>query len=320
MNLNAAAIAESRATIPVELRGSPQYVSEALSESAGVPVVVKVESTNPIGCFKGRGTWLAVRALMQEGVVTTRAGIATASSGNFGQGVAYAGRAFGVPVVVFVRRDANPAKVERMRRLGADVVDTDPGVDLHDASREFAQRHGMYHLVDGRHPLIAIGAGTMAVEITEAVEAGALPHLGSAFIPVGDGALISGIGAWLRHASPATRVVGVQSAAAPAVTVSWRAKQRVVMPANSFADGIDVASPNQVALTAMERLVDDMVLVPEDAIRGAQAELTSELGLTVEGAAAAAWAAVRQAHDVAGAILIVITGSTVRPGELQWHI
>ncbi len=75
-------------------------------------------------------------------------------------------------------------------------------------------------LLDGRHPLIATGAGSMAVEITNAIEAGRLPPLGSAFIPVGDGALITGVGTWLRHASPATRIVGVQSEAAPAMALS----------------------------------------------------------------------------------------------------
>jgi threonine dehydratase len=320
LELQAKDIGASRTSIPAELRDSPQYVSEALSERIGEPVVVKIESTNPIGCFKGRGSWLAVGQLAREGSISRDVGIVTASSGNFGQGVAYAARPLGIPVTVFVQENANPAKLERMRRLGARVIVAEPGSDLHEASFEFASQRGQYHLLDGRHPFIATGAGTIAVELTDAIDAGHLPRLVSAFIPVGDGALITGIGTWLRHASPATRIVGVQSEAAPAMTLSWRAKRPIDAPASSFADGIDVASPNDVALTAMEHVVDDMRLVSETSIRTAQAELTADLGLTVEGAAAAAWAAIRADPQASGPTLIVITGSTVRPGELRWHV
>ena len=110
-------------------------------------------------------------------------------------------------------------------------------------------------------------------------------------VPVGNGALINGVGSWLRHAAPGCRVVGVQAEAAAAMTLSWRAGHPVdTDSAATYADGIAsrVAIPRAVEL--MRGRVDDMITVSEDALRAAQAELTDELGITVEGAAAASWA------------------------------
>jgi threonine dehydratase len=114
-------IRAARTRIPAAFRDSPQLIAEALSERAGVPVIVKVESANPIGCFKGRGTWLAVAELIAHGAVGERRGLVVASAGNFGQGVAFAGRAMHVPVLVYAATTANTAKVAAMRRLAAEV-------------------------------------------------------------------------------------------------------------------------------------------------------------------------------------------------------
>ena len=103
--------------------GSPQYVHEGLSGRLGVPVIVKVETVNPIRSFKGRGTWLAVHGLAGEGRIGADRPILCVSAGNFGQGVAYAARALGIPAVVFVSRHANRGKVGRMRALGAEVIE-----------------------------------------------------------------------------------------------------------------------------------------------------------------------------------------------------
>ena len=90
------------------------------------------------------------------------------------------------------------------------------------ASEGHARDRGARLLVDGEDPRIATGAATLAVEVTDAVDAGALPALGTAYVPVGNGSLIVGVGAWLRFAAPGCRVVGIQSEAAPSMTLSWR--------------------------------------------------------------------------------------------------
>ncbi len=303
--------------VPAAFRDMPQFVSEPLSDAMGRPVVVKAESANPIGCFKGRGTWLTIEAMAAGGEVGEGSGLVAASAGNFGQGVAYAARAHRVPFVVFAAKNANAAKVAAMRRLGAEVRLAGEDFDAaREAAAEHAARSGWRLIVDGADPRIAIGAGTMAVELTNAVERGELPPLDALYVPVGNGALIAGVGTWLKAAAPATRVIGVQATGAPAMTNSWRERRAIETPSvDTVADGIAARVPVAEALEIMWRVVDDMVLVDDEAILGAQRELSAALPFTVEPSAAAAWAAMRNAPAGAGAIGFILTGGNLPPAK-----
>ena len=302
----------ARERIPRVFRDTPQYVSEPLSNELGVPVVVKVETVNPIGCFKGRGTWLALAELLASGAVGEGRGIVVASAGNFGQGMAYAGRAMAVPVIVFAAENANRSKVAAMSRLGADVRQV--GEDF-DAARVAAAAHaaasGWELLVDGADPWIAIGAGTMACELTDAIAAGDLPALGAVYVPVGNAALVNGIGTWMRQVASQTRVIGVQAAGAPAMTLSWRARRAIETErADTVADGIAARVPIPEALSLMLEVVDEMHLVDDPAIIDATARLTQALPLSIEPSAGAAWAAAlqdRPPHPIA----LILTGGNV---------
>jgi threonine dehydratase len=309
--LEAAAIRAAHGRIHPAFVHSPQYIHEGLSARLGVPVIVKVETVNPIRAFKGRGTWLAVHGLLEEGRIGPSRPVVVASAGNFGQGVAFAARAVGIPAVVYVSHRANRAKVARMRALDATVIEVDGDFDdARAGSERHAEQRGAELLVDGDDPRTATGAATMALEITDAVDAGDLPAPAVVSVPVGNGALINGIGAWFRAVAPDSRVVGVQAEGAPAMTVSWRAGRPIdTDSAVTYADGIAtrVAIPRAVAL--MPGRVDDMVLVAEDAIHAAETELTAELGITVEGAAAASWAALLAGPPPAGPAVVIITGS-----------
>lgn len=272
---------------------------------------------NPIGCFKGRGTWLAVRQLAAEGRVGESSGLVVASAGNFGQGVAYAARALDVPVRVFGSLRANPAKVDAMRLLGAEVRLV--GEDFDDARAEaatFADAQGWQLLVDGQDPWIAVGAGTMALELTDAIDRGELPALGVIYVPVGNGALIGGVGTWLKAASPSTSVIGVQAAQAPAMTLSWQQHRPVeTETADTIADGIATRVPVAESLDVMADTVDEMVLVSEVAILAAQRELAAALPLAIEPSAAASWAAARQAQPGTSPVAIILTGGNLPPQQ-----
>ncbi|MFP5342383.1 MAG: threonine/serine dehydratase [Candidatus Limnocylindria bacterium] len=309
------AIRVAHGSIHPAFRDSPQYVHEGLSARLGVPVVVKIETANPIRSFKGRGTWVAVSALAGEGSVGPDRPVVCVSAGNFGQGVAFAARALGVPAVVFCSTRANAGKVARMRALGATVVEVgDDFDDARGASEAYAAEHDAELLVDGDDPRISTGAATLAVELTDGVDAGTLPAPSTILVPVGNGALLNGVGSWLRETAPACRIVGVQAELADAMTRSWRAGRPIDTPsAATYADGIAsrVAIPRAVALMAGR--VDEMRTVGEDALRTAQAVLTDELGITVEGAAAAAWAGLVAAGASApdGPVVMIVTGSNV---------
>jgi threonine dehydratase len=315
--LEPAAIRAASAEIDPVFLDSPQFVHDGLSARAGRPVVVKVESVNPIGAFKGRGTWLQMRRLAGEGRVGPDRACVVASTGNFGQGVAFAGRALGVQVVVFAHADANPIKLDRIRRFGATVVATGRDFDeAREASARYATEHDATLVVDGELPSIAAGAGTLAVELTDAVAAGRLPRFGAAYVPVGNGALIVGVAAWLRSAAPDCRVIGVQSDAAPSMTRSWREGRPIeTETADTFADGIATRVPVPEALEMMRGRVDEMTLVSESDLRAAQAELRDALGITVEGAAAASWAGLlADPSPPVGAALVIVTGSNAPAG------
>jgi threonine dehydratase len=311
--LTSDAIRSAHGEIHPAFTNSPQYVHDGLSARLGVPVIVKVETVNPIRSFKGRGTWVVVNALVADGRLGPETPVVCASAGNFGQGVAFAAGPAGVRPVVFASRRANRGKLARMRALGADVREVGEDFDAAvAAARDHAAETAGLLLVDGDDARIATGAGTMALELTDAAEAGSLPSPAVVSVPVGNGALINGIGSWMRHAAPSCRVLGVQAEGAPAMTLSWRAGRAIdTEAATTYADGIAarVSIPNAVEL--LDGRVDDMVLVSEAAMHDAQAELTEALGITVEGAAAASWAALLDGPRPDGPAVVIVTGSNV---------
>jgi threonine dehydratase len=311
--LEPAAIRRALATIDSVFRDGPQYVHDGLSARLGVAVVVKVETINPIRSFKGRGTSVAVRALAAVGTIGADRAVVCASAGNFGQGVAYAARGLGIPALVFTSRLANRAKIARMRALGAEVVEVGEDFDEARAASEAAVAAGAGQLlVDGEDPRIAAGAATLAVEVTDAVDAGSLPSPAVVSIPVGNGSLINGVGSWLRFAAPGCRVVGVQAEGAAAMTLSWRAGRPIDTPTvATYADGIASRIAIPAAVELMPGRVDEMRIVSDEAIRAAQAELSEELGIMVEGAAAASWAGLLAGPRPDGPAIVIITGSNV---------
>jgi threonine dehydratase len=296
------AIARAAREIASVFRNSPQFEAEALGRRLGARVLLKVETVNPIRSFKGRGTDFYVRSLdaLPKKLVT-------ASAGNFGQGLAFAARSRGVTLDVFAATSANPLKVARMRELGATVHlagrDFD---DAKDHARAHAERNGAPFVEDGRELSIAEGAGSIAVELVKWPE-----PITTAIVPLGNGALLGGIGTWLRHASPATRVVGVCAAGAPAMRDSLRAGKAIQSPeADTIADGIGVRVPVPEALDYLAPVVDEVVLVTEDALRQAMTIIEAETGLIAEPAGAAGIAAlIEHAHLREGFVATPLCGS-----------
>jgi threonine dehydratase len=193
-----------------------------------------------------------------------------------------------MPVTVFAAESANPLKVAAMRALGADVRLA--GADF-DAAKQHAREHaaaaGALYVEDGALPEIAEGAGTIALEVTEAA---GVPDV--ALVPLGNGALVTGVGAWLRHAAPATRVVAVVASGAPSMLHSFHARRAVPTErADTIADGIAVREPVPWAVEQMAATVDEVVAVEDAAIIQAMQLVHEHAGLVVEPAGAAGLAA-----------------------------
>ncbi len=296
---------------PAFLR-TPQIESGSLSERLGMHLVAKIETLTPIRSFKGRrGDWF----MRTTGDASP---IVCASAGNFGQAIAYAARARGIECTVFAPERANPLKVERMRAFGADVRLV--GLDF-DASKEQARRHadatGGRFVEDGAEVAIAEGAGTIASEL------GAHPTLIDAvLVPVGNGALITGIGAWIKAFAPHTEVVGIAAAGAPSMAESWRVREpRPTRDVTTIADGIAVREPVPRALEDMYSLVDDMVLVDDADLVDAMRLAHEHLGVVVEPAGVAGLAAAANLRErYAGkTVATPLCGGNVTPAQIsEW--
>jgi threonine dehydratase len=307
-DLSIARIAYAATVIDERLRNTPQYTDELLSAALGRPVLVKVETANPLRSFKGRGAGFLLHQLPAD----TRT-VVCASSGNFGQGIAYAGRHHDVPVHVFSTRAANPVKLARLRSLGAAVTQVDgDGHTAKRAAREYVrQQPGAVFVEDGREPAIAEGAGTIAIELLHA------DAPDTVVLPVGDGSLIAGVARWVKHAAPSTRVVGVGVTGAPALADSLRAGRVVAGgPVDTIAEGIAIRVPVRESVDRLRDLVDDMVLVEDADLLSAMRSIAETLGILVEPAGAAGIAAIAK-YGLGEHPATVLTGANPRPGILH---
>ncbi len=295
-------IADASSLIDPVFLDTPQFVDEQLCAALGRRVVVKVETLNPLRSFKGRG----VDLLAREFEPSTR--LVCESTGNFGQAVGYAAARHGLRAEVFVPAGISPVKLTRMASLGARVHEIGDG-RTEEAAREYAAAQpGSVFVEDGLHPRISEGAGTIGVEL---LAAGAIDTV---VLPVGDGALITGVARWIKAHAPSTHIVGVCAKGASSMADSWRAGR--VLPterADTFAEGIAISSPIPESVRRMRLLVDDMVVVDDADMLAAMRTALDTLGVLPEPAGAAGLAAVAT-HDLPGEVLAtVITGANVSP-------
>ncbi|MEP7340271.1 MAG: threonine/serine dehydratase [Acidobacteriota bacterium] len=284
MRLSLARIEEASRVIDPVFRCSPQFASDALNAQLGLELVCKVETMNPIRSFKGRGADYFVHQLGKD-----NQRMVCASAGNFGQGLAYAARKRGLAVTVFAAETANPFKLEQMRKLGAEVVLGGADFDAAKlAAREFATRNDLLFIEDGREVAISEGAGTIGLELSRWPK-----PFDTMLVPLGNGALLAGVGRWIKAVSPQTRVIGVCAAGAPAMERSWRSKQTVATDGvDTIADGLAVRVPVEEALDDLHLVVDDILLVSDQMVLQAMRLLFRELGIVVEPAGAVGVAAV----------------------------
>src|SRR5713226_261522 len=304
-------IQDAASVIDPVFRDTPQFVCEPLSDQLGVITILKVEAINPIRSFKGRGTDYLLHRLGPQ-----PNGIVCASAGNFGQGMAFAARKRGVPMTVFAAVSANPLKVERMRALGATVVLEGKDFDeAKDGALQHASRTGAFYVEDGLLGPISEGAGTIAYEL-ERMDG----TLDACFVPLGNGALVNGMGTWLKRSALSPIVVAVCPTGAPAMEMSWRAGTPISTPTmNTIADGIAVRVPVQEALEIMRKTVDDVMLVTDDEIVDAMRLVHRDAGLVVEPAGAAGIAAVaKRRNELAGKrVAAILTGGNVTDDQIR---
>ena len=301
----------ARQRITPYLRPTPLYHYPALEMLTGAPVWVKHENHQPVGAFKVRG---GVNLVSQLAPADRRRGVSTASTGNHGQSVAYAANLFGVHAVICMPEQANPVKVESMQALGAEVIFH--GQDF-DEAREHCEKqaseHGYRYIHSGNEPSFIAGVATCTLEILEA-----RPDTEVIVVPIGGGSGAAGACVVAKAIRPSIEVIGVQSEAAPAAYRSWQARALVPDATSTFAEGLATRTAFELPQQILWALLDDFVLVSEDALRTATRLMIEKTRNLVEPAGAASLAAVLGAPErFAGRkVSIVCSGGNISPAQL----
>jgi threonine dehydratase len=271
----------ARQRIAPHLQPTPLYRYPALDAVTGTHLWVKHENHQPVGAFKVRG---GVNLVSQLSADERQRGVIAASTGNHGQSVAYAADLFGVRAVICVPQQANPVKVESMQALGAEVVFY--GRDFDEAREHCEQQateYGYRYIHSGNEPSLIAGVATCTMEILQAQ-----PGTEVIVVPVGGGSGAAGACVVAKAVRSSVEVIGVQSEAAPAAYRSWQAGTLVEDTTSTFAEGLATRTAFELPQQILRELLDDFVLVSEEALKAATRLMIEKTRNLVEPAGAAA--------------------------------
>ncbi len=283
---------------PTPLEAAPPVLGD------GRELLLKREDVHELGAFKWRGALPVLTAYRAAGADQ----VVTASTGNHGAATAWAAARLGLRAIVYAPSGATRAKLDLVRSLGAEVRLV--GADLDEAKEEArrqATQDGLPFFEDGAEPAQYDGYGAIADEVLDQ-----LAQPPSAFVvPLGNGALLGGIGMRVSTRAPDTLRIGVAAKEAPVMVDSWQAAAVVASDRSAtFADGLAVRVAIPLAVDVLGEVVNRMVLVSEREIARAVGAY-AEAGIRVEGAAGAALAALPQLADVDGPIVLIVTGRNI---------
>ena len=295
------------------IRRTPLERSAPLSDELGFDVYLKLECLQRTGSFKLRGALNRLLTLSDE---ARRRGILTCSAGNHGLGVAEAARLLGVAATVVVSENASPAKVAGLRRTGVELLLLGAGYDEAEArARELAAERGLPFVSPYNDSAIVAGVGTVALEVLLD-----LPEAATIVVPVGGGGLAAGVALTAKAINPALRVVGAQPEASPAMHAALAAGRLVpIIEGPTLADGLaGNVEAGSLTFPLLQRHLDDLALVGEEAIAAAMLAYLDRHHLVVEGAGAVGLAALQTGRIAApqGPVVLIVSGGNVATGVL----
>ena len=280
-----AGIWEAHKLLKPRLHHTPLTPSRTLRDLTGADIYLKAENMQRSGSFKVRGASYKLSRLTEQ---EYRRGVIAASAGNHAQGVAIAAAYYNIPCTIVMPETAPLAKVTATQGYGAEVV-------LHGFTYDDAYQHCLdlqaetgatfIHAFDD--PDVVAGQGTLGLEMLSD-----LPDADAIVVPIGGGGLIAGIAIAARALRPDITIIGVQAAGAASCRASLDTGELQTLPAiTTIADGIAVKRPGTLTFSIIQRLVDDVVLVNDEAIISAVLLLMERNKMLVEGAGAAGVAA-----------------------------
>jgi len=284
-----------------------------LPTSDGRQLFLKPENQQPIGAFKLRGAYNKIASLPPE---VRKRGVITYSSGNHGQGVAYAARAMGLKAVVVMPGDIPPIKRDATKALGADIVLVGPGsLERQQRAEELAAEHGYAIVPPFNDEKIIAGQGTIGLEILED-----LPNVETVLVPVGGGGMVSGIATAIKLSRPSVNVIGVEPELAADAQASFRAGKITETSAEdatrTIADGLRSQSIGPINFEHIRKYVDNIITVSESEIRQTVGLLSEDPRTVAEPSGAVAAAGFlfhRQDLPEAKVHVAVISGGNIDP-------
>jgi len=289
--------------------------SSRLNEASGSSLFFKCENFQKIGAFKARGATNAVFALDDA---TARRGVATHSSGNHGAAVARAAKLRGIPAHIVMPSNSAKVKVRAVESYGVHIVFCEPTEKAREATcAEAIKETGATLIHSFENENVVAGQGTAAVELLEDVS-----DLDVVMCPVGGGGLLSGTAIAVKSMRPKIKVIAVEPANADDAAQSFRAGRRLITEKKfTIADGLrtNVGEPN---FAIIQRYVDDIVTVSEEAIVSAMRTIWETMKIVIEPSAAVPYAAILEpVIDVNGKrVGIILTGGNVDLDALPWNL
>jgi threonine dehydratase len=271
---------------------------------AGVDLFLKREDVHELGAFKWRGALPTLERFQREGA----SAVVTASTGNHGAATAWAAKRLGLRAIVYAPEGGTRAKLERIEELGAELRVTGTDLDAaKDEARDAASADGLPFFEDGAEREQYDGYRAIGREVL--AQLGRTP--GAVVVPVGNGALLGGIGLELCGPCPDVERIGVAAAEAPVMVESWDAGYVVESERSAtFADGLAVRVAIPLAVRVLGEVASRMVTVSERAIAEAVGAF-ARAGIRVEGAAAAGLAGLQEIGAVDGPVVLVVTGRNI---------
>ena len=312
-NFNSILAAHER--IQPHIPHTPVLRSERLNQASGASLFFKCENFQKIGAFKARGATNAVFALNES---AARHGVATHSSGNHGAAVARAAKLRGIPAHIVMPSNSAKVKIGAVESYGAQIVFCEPTEDAREKScAEVIEKTGTTLIHSFENEYVIAGQGTAALELLEDI-----PDLDIVMCPVGGGGLLCGTAVAAKSMQPKIKVIAVEPANADDAAQSFRTGRRLVTEKKfTIADGLrtNVGEPN---FAIIQRYVDDIVTVSEEAIISAMRTIWETMKIVIEPSAAVPYAAIlERAIAVNGKrVGIILTGGNVDLEALPWNL
>lgn len=295
----------------------PSSLGEYTAGQNGRKLYLKPENLQPIGAFKLRGAYNKIASLSPG---ERSRGVITYSSGNHGQGVAYAARALGAKAVIVMPNNVPALKREAVASMGAEIVMVGPGsLERQAKAEELAAQHGYVIVPPFNDEKIIAGQGTMGLEILED-----LPDVETVLVPVGGGGMISGIAAAIKLSKPSAKVIGVEPELAADAQASLRAGKIVEstpeQSSRTIADGLRTQRLGPITFEHIQRYVDDILTVSEYEIRQAVRWLAENPKTVAEpsgGVAVAGFLFHQDELPITNMNVAIISGGNIDPQMLR---